>query len=66
MARGVNFVCPVERSLSPVFIINIVVCRGKCEVKKLSDVIDSLSPFMEKEHCFFFNYGYKPESRYAS
>ena len=39
--------------------------RGKCNVKKLSEVTDSLSEYLEKDHSFFYNFGYKPESRYT-
>ena len=45
------------------FDLSASLCRGKCKVKKLSEVRDSLSSYVEKEHTFFFNYGYKPESR---
>ena len=41
----------------------VVRFRGKCHVSVLDDVRDNLPMYLDKENTFFYNYGYKPESR---
>ena len=34
-------------------------------MKKLSEVPSPLPDYLDKDHTFFYNFGYKPESRYC-
>ena len=40
--------------------------RGKCVVKPFEEVVPNLESYMTNDDHFFFELGYKPDSRYPS
>ena len=44
--------------------LSLSLSRGKCEVKEFVD-IKNLSEYITNNDHFFYQHGYKPESRYA-
>lgn len=44
------------------YIKNYFLFRGKCQVKELDEIKD-LADYISNEDNFFFQHGYKPESR---